>query len=122
MVTATIDPIRVPTITQSAGEIAEMQGMIEAGQLPKDFIKRHIDAVDANVYGHDAPKDRKGFRLEQGLGSPKNQTRNSIDAYKKYGKDEPGFDENVKRMEAELKACDEAKDAADSPSFHYGRK
>lgn len=125
MVTTPIDPMRLPTITQSPAEIAEMQGLIEEGKLPKDFIKRHIDAVDANVFGHDAPKDRKGWRLEQGLGSPENQTHNSVEAYRKYGKAEPDYEANLRRMEAELVASEKArteKAAKASGGFHYGRK
>ena len=35
-----------------------MQAMMDEGKLPKDFMDRHFDAVDANVFGVDAPKDR----------------------------------------------------------------
>lgn len=106
MVAATIDPIRVPTLNLSQAEIDDIAVLIEQGQLPKDFLERHYDAVDANVFGHDAPKDANGNRIEQGIGSPVNMTRNSIEAYRKYGKDEPGFDEHVKRMQEQLAACD----------------
>ena len=51
MVQSVIDPFRIPSINQSPAEIAEMEAAIEAGALPKDFLKRHIDAVDANVFG-----------------------------------------------------------------------
>lgn len=111
MVAATFDPIRVPVVNLSQKEIDEIAGLIEQGQLPKDFLDRHFDAVDANVFGEDAPKDRKGNRLEQGHGSPKNQTANSVAAYRKYGKDEPNYAEHLKRMEAELAACDAVRKA-----------
>lgn len=119
MVSAVIDPIRVPTINQSPAEIAEIQALIEQGQLPKDFLKRHIDAVDANVYGFDAPKDRRGFRLEQGLGSSRNQTQQSIDAYIKYHSKDADFDENLTRMKTELAECNKQREA--KAGFHYGR-
>lgn len=123
MVTTPIDPIRVPTISQSPAEIAEMQAMIDKGDLPRDFIKRHVDAVDANVYGVDAPKDRKGWRLEQGLGSPGNQTQNSIDAYKRFHSKDPDFEETLKRMQAELAATNKQREGkAATGAIHYGRK
>jgi hypothetical protein len=80
MVTTPIDPRRVPTINLSETELAEMQAEIDAGLLPPDFIERHLDAVDANVFGIDAPRDKNGCRMEQGRGSPRNQTQQSIDA------------------------------------------
>jgi hypothetical protein len=127
MVHTPIDPIRVPTINQSPQEIAEMEAMIAADQLPKDFITRHIDAVDANVFGADAPKDRQGFRLEQGLGSAGNMSQQSIDAYiknqteRRAGGPEPGYEDNLKRMRAQLAETEKKKDAK-AGGFNYGRK
>jgi hypothetical protein len=106
MVTTPIDPRSVPTINLSETELAEMQAEIDAGLLPPDFIERHLDAVDANVFGIDAPKDKNGNRQEQGRGSSGNQTKQSIDAYKKWGRDEPDFERTVARMEKELVASD----------------
>jgi hypothetical protein len=71
-----IDPIRIPTITLSNEEIDEIKEGIKAGQLPADFLERHYDAVDANVFGIDAPKDRHGKRQEQGRGSRGHETLN----------------------------------------------
>lgn len=114
MVDTPIDPIRVPSINLSMEELDAMQAGIENGSLPKDFMDRHFDAVDRNVFGHDAKKDRKGNYQEQGLGSSKNQTKNSVEAYRKFCKSEPDFAENLKRMEAELKDS-EARRAAENP-------
>ena len=111
MVSAVIDPIRIPTLNLSSQELDELASLIEQGQLPKDFLDRHFDAVDANVFGIDAPKDRHGNRKEQGIGSAGNQTANSVAAYIKYCKNEPDYDENVKRMKAELAKCEEARKA-----------
>lgn len=123
MVTATIDPIRVPTINLSTQELDEIAELIGAGALPKDFLERHFDAVDANVFGVDAPKDRHGQRQEVGLGSPKNQTANSVAAYRKYGKGEPGYAEHLARMEKELAACEEQrKTKAAGVRRKYGRR
>jgi hypothetical protein len=127
MVHTPIDVTRVPTINQSPKEIAEMQEMIDAGILPKDFLKRHIDAVDANVFGVDTPRDREGWRVEQGMGSPGNMTQQSIDAYVKYqsevrkGGPEPGYEQSLKRMIAELAECEKKKAANPTGGFHYGR-
>ncbi len=125
MVTTVIDPFRVPTINQSAAEIAEIRALMEAGKLPSDFLKRHIEAVDSNVFGVDAPKDRRGWRMEIGIGSPLNQSQQSLDAYIKYGKDEPDFERNLARMRKELEATEQRKAAerAASPDrgFTYGR-
>lgn len=102
MVETRVDVARVPTLSLNMEELDGLQSMIDKGELPPDFIERHFDAVDANVFGVDAPKDKNGQRLEQGLGSSRNQTRQSIDAYKRWHKGEPNFDENVKKMEAQL--------------------
>ena|ERR1700761_4545771 len=118
MVTTPIDPMRVPSINLNEGELAEMEALIEQGTLPKDFLDRHFDAVDANVFGVDAPKDRKGFRLEQGIGTPGNMTANSIAAYIKYHgphslvpDPEEEFNKNVARMRADLAKCDAERNA-----------
>jgi hypothetical protein len=127
MVTTVIDAHRPPSINQSPKEIAEMEEQIALGNLPPDFLRRHIDAVDANVHGVDAPKDRNGWRIEQGMGSPGNMTQQSIDAYvknqteRRIGGPEPGYEENLKRMQAQLVESDK-KRSAKPGGFHYGRK
>ena len=88
-------------VTRTEEEIAEMRVLIERGELPPDAIEKHYEAEAKNVFGQDAKK-HKGEYVEQGIGSAKNQTRNSIESYKKYHKDDPDFAENLKRMEAEL--------------------
>lgn len=120
MVSTTVDPIRMPTVTLSQSEMEEIEGLIEAGQLPKDFLDRYFDAVENNVFGVDHKKDRHGNPVEQGIGSPGNMTQNSINAYKRYAKYDPDFDEakfaeNIKRMEADLKASNERR-AVNNPN------
>lgn len=115
MVTTTIDPIRVPTLNLSPAEIEEIQELMEAGQLPGDFLDRHYEAVRTNVFGEGYKIDRHGEPIEQGIGSSGNQTRNSIDAYRKWCNPDnpkatdpdPNYRENLARMETELKACEE---------------
>lgn len=108
MVTRSPDALlRIVPVSLTVAELAELEDLTEKGVLPKDHIDRYFDAVDANVFGEDAPKDRRGNRKEQGLGSPTNQTAQSIEAYKRWcgpGKPnaDPDFAENLKRMEKEL--------------------
>lgn len=104
------DPVRVPSHSLTPGEIDELYDLIDKGELPKDYVDRHFEAVQKNVFGFDA-KQHKGKYIEQGLGSPGNQTANSIAAYiktqtERQGGPEEGYEENLKRMRAELAASD----------------
>jgi hypothetical protein len=122
MVDSVLDPMRVPCITLSQTEIDEIQQLIADGQLAPDYLDRHLEAVKKNVFGHDHKLDAAGTPIEQGRGSKFNQTQQSIEAYKKYGHDEPNFAENLKRMEAELAASNKRRAAADASSakaFRY---
>lgn len=74
------------------------------------------------MFGHDVPYDKNGDPIERGLGSHSQPTRNSIDAYikaqteRRVGGPEPGFQEHLARMEAELaeyQAAQQAKRAAE---------
>ena len=117
MVDSVIDPIRVPTINLSQAEMDEIEQLMNAGQLAPDFLERYHEAVEKNVFGFDHKKDEQGNPIEQGVGSAGNQTMNSINAYRKYAKYEPGFNEkeflaNVERMKAELTACNKVRAAA----------
>jgi hypothetical protein len=89
-------------VTLTATELDEMKAKVAAGELPVDAVKQHFDAEDRNVYGHDAKRRRDGSYIEQGVGSAGNQSRNSIEAYKKYCSHEPDFEKTVARMEKEL--------------------
>jgi hypothetical protein len=116
MVDTVLDPIRMPVVSLSQAEMDEIHDLIAKGQLSSDFLDRHHAAVRANVFGHDHKTDRDGNPIEQGLGSAINQTRNSINAYRRYAKYEPdytveGFNAAIKRMEAELKVANEIKAA-----------
>jgi hypothetical protein len=120
MVDTVIDPIRMPTITLSQAEMDEIEAQMAVGALPADFLERYDAAVESNVFGHDHRKDKHGNPIEQGRGSAGNQTQQSVDAYIKFGRPAPGasdaevkeFDDNLKRMRAELEACSEARAAA----------
>jgi hypothetical protein len=92
-------PLKPSAITLIPEEIEWIEGLIAQGQLPPDWFERCDDARDANVFGVDAPKDKRGYRMEQGLGSPRNMTQQSVDAYRKWGKDEPDYDRNLQKMQ-----------------------
>jgi hypothetical protein len=111
MVTAVLDPIKVPTVTLSQAEIEEIEDQIALGNLPADWLERHFEAVKQNVFGVDYKTDAKGNPIEQGKGSAMNQTRQSVDAYRKWGVNEIDYERHLKRMEAELAKCDERRRA-----------
>jgi hypothetical protein len=128
MVETKFDPVRPPTIMQSEEELDDMEARIARGELPADFLDRHFEAVEGNVFGIDHKKDKKGNPIEQGIGAPGNQTKNSIEAYKKYGRPEKGasevehkeFADNLRRMQAELDACNEVRAASASARRRRG--
>jgi hypothetical protein len=115
MVTAVLDPIRMPTVTLSEEELETYTVMIEQGQLPADWLDRYEEGVKKNVFGHDYKTDRNGNPIEQGLGSANNQTANSIAAYKKYCNPEnpkaadpdPNFERNLAQMQKQFAETEE---------------
>lgn len=115
MVEKVFDPIRPVPITLTATEREEILANIEAGNLPPDYLARCDEACSRNVFGEDAKKDRHGNYIEQGRGSPGNMTKQSVEAYRRWGKDEPDFERNLARMEKELAACDAQRKANPPP-------
>jgi hypothetical protein len=111
MVSTPVDITKPPVITLSQAEIEEIEELIAADQLPRDYLERHFAAVKQNVFGHDHKVDAKGNPIEQGKGSAMNQTRQSVDAYRKWGVNEIDYERHLKRMEAELAKCDERRRA-----------
>jgi hypothetical protein len=99
--TSTIDPRRIPVITLRPDEIEEANAQIAVGILPPNFWELHKEAVARNVFGHDAVKDRQGYR-EQGIGARGFETANHFEAIRKNeqrGLELPG---TYDRMVAEL--------------------
>ena len=72
-------------VTLTPDELNDMKKQIAAGKLPPDAVLRDFENEARNVFGFDAKHRRDGSYVEQGVGSPGNMTRNSIDAYNKYG-------------------------------------
>ena len=69
-------------VTKTVDELNEMRAEIAAGTLPPDAIKQYYADERRNVFGFDHKVDRSGKPIEQGIGSPGNQSRNSIEAFK----------------------------------------
>jgi hypothetical protein len=93
-------------VALSGDELTEMRMKVQSGELPSDAIKRYYEEEARTVYGVDAKKRRDGSYIEQGHGSAHNQTRNSIEAYRKYGSAEPEYEKNLARMQKELAEAD----------------
>lgn len=66
------------------GEIAELNALVDQGELPKTALKDHFEAEARNVYGFDAKRDRKGNWIEQGIGSRGKETSNHFSSIRRY--------------------------------------
>jgi len=90
---------------------------VEALELLPKEIRREIKKearriAHDDVFGVGHRTDKAGNPIEQGLGSPSNMTQQHIDAYVKSQTDkkfrdqpEPGFEDNLKKMRAQLAEC-----------------
>jgi hypothetical protein len=91
-------------VHKTARELADMQRLIDQGLLPRDAIEQyHLDEETA-VFGEGFKRDAQGRPLEMGKGSAAQPSAQSVEAYKKYGKAEPNYQETVQQMEAALAA------------------
>jgi hypothetical protein len=99
-----VPPVIKSPVHYRQEEIEEMQAMIDKGELPKDAIEQHRHYEALNVYGADAKRDANGNFIEAGIGSAQQPSRNSIEAYRKWGREEPDYHEHLARMERELAA------------------
>ena len=92
------------SVHKTARELADMQRQIDQGLLPRNAIEQyHLDEETA-VFGEGFKRDAQGRPLEQGRGSPAQPTQQSVEAYRKYGKNEPNYTEHLAKMEAQLAA------------------
>lgn len=84
--------------------------------LPKEIrraIKKEAKAIaQQDVFGVDHKTAKDGTPIEQGLGSAGNMTQQAVEAYIKYQTDkkfrsapEEGYEENLKKMRAQLATC-----------------
>ena len=81
-------PIELPKwsmgLHKTESELAEYQTLADQGELPRDIVKQVLDAEDAAVHGYDAKKDRKGKRVQQGIGALGHETTNHYAAILRY--------------------------------------
>ena len=104
-------------VTKTAKEIDEMRWLISQGLLPPDAIEQHIEHEYRQTFGQDYKVDADGLPVEQGRGSKAQPARGSIDAYiknqteRRNGGVEPGYDDILKQMEADLAAFNANKPA-----------
>lgn len=81
---ATVVSIRTTPVHLTEGEIAEMQALIDQGELPKSALKDHFEAEARNVYGFDAKKDRHGNYIQQGVGAKGRESANHFASIRRY--------------------------------------
>lgn len=67
-------------VTLNTEEVDEIKALIAAGKLPPDTLKAHFAAEEKAVFGHDVRHDRKKRPIEQGIGSPGNESENHFAA------------------------------------------
>jgi hypothetical protein len=68
----------------------------------KSILKEAKRIALGDVFGVDHKTDRNGQPIEQGLGSASQPTRQSVEAYRKYCKEEIGYIEHLTKMEKAL--------------------
>jgi hypothetical protein len=81
--------------------------------MRKDLLKQARQIVLNDVFGVGHKLDKAGRPQEQGLGSAAQPTKQSVEAYKKYGVSEPEYAATLARMERDLAAF-EARRAAEA--------
>lgn len=71
-------------------------------------VRREAEDIALNsVFGEGHQKDAAGLPVENGIGSPGNQSRHSVDSFKKYADMSlPRNIEALARMEKELAVCE----------------
>ncbi|MFY9835601.1 MAG: hypothetical protein WAK55_03890 [Xanthobacteraceae bacterium] len=79
--------------------------------VAKEIRRKANERALVDVYGEGFKRDRTGKPMEQGLGTPGNQTAQSVAAYEKWGVNEPDYDKNLARMKKELADCNERRAA-----------
>jgi hypothetical protein len=61
-----------------------------------------------DVFGEGFKRDPKtGKPLEQGIGSPDNMTASAVDAYAKWGVNDPNYNEHLAELKRQLAVCQE---------------
>jgi hypothetical protein len=110
MVDAVIaDPFKIPPLMFTQEELFErLSEWVAAGRSEEAFFAEYAEVLRKNVFGHDYKVDPKtNLPLEQGLGSPQNETLNSVQAYERWGKSDPNYERNLARKQQNLIECQE---------------
>jgi hypothetical protein len=109
------DAVSVRSLEFIAKQLGLM-GVASLDMLPPNqrraLLKQAAQIGTEDTFGVGFQRDKNGRPQEQGLGSAGNQSRPSIEAYKKYCSKEPNFEANLARMEREF-AESEARRAAE---------
>lgn len=110
-----MDAVSVRSLTFIDSQL-KARGVTNISLLPKDVrkeIKKEARKIARqDVFGAEHKTDKAGEPIEMGVGSPGNMTQQNIDAYVKAQTDkklreapEQGYEENLKRMKAQLAEC-----------------
>ena len=99
-----LSSVKIPVIMLTEEEIAAARLLIDEGKLPRDYFEQYRRALAQNVFGHDHKTDRHGEPIEQGIGSPSQPSANSVNAFKRFCKDEPNYERDLARLEKDLAA------------------
>jgi hypothetical protein len=73
-------------------------------EVRKSLLREARQIVRNDVFGHGYKTDKNNRPQEQGRGSAQQPTRQSVEAYRKYGVKEPEYAAHLSRMEKELAA------------------
>jgi hypothetical protein len=105
--TTKFDARRPTPLDLSWHEKQEIEAQIAEGTLPADYLAQCAEAAAQATFGHDYKRDRRGEPIQQGVGSPGNMTRQSIDAYRRWHSQDEDFQKNLAIMEKQLLECNE---------------
>jgi hypothetical protein len=95
-------------------EIETIREDMAIGKLPPDALKTHFADEERRVFGSEFKRDRDGTPIENGIGSAAQPSKNSVEAYKIWGRNDPDFAANLASMERAL-AAHEARRRAKGP-------
>jgi hypothetical protein len=94
-------------VTLTSEELRELRA--EHGDAA---VREHFENETKNVFGANYQRDKNGKPIEQGVGSPEQPSKNSVDAYEKWHRDDVDFATRLAEMKAAL-AKYEARRAAE---------
>jgi hypothetical protein len=78
-----------------------------ADQIRKQAEERAL----IDTYGEGFKRDKNGKPLEQGLGSADNMTAQAVDAYERWGVNDPNYHEHLALLKRQFATCQERRKA-----------